>query len=244
MSYDFLGTFTQSQFDRLAAFAQRQVGDVDARIQHLSAEQSRIGSIGYLFDKGDVLQYRADPPDSYIGKLLSAYEALGGDPAYDLQIRQRTQAVFLMRSDETQPARRMSDGRVAGAEALADGPSARLVQQLKGWMDEAMSYKREAIERKIRCALDYGDQISDEVKLLGLIKQGKETPGSVEFIIDQVRQLLQDRSYTAIADDGGKDPNGLMAYAPFLGLEPGPNRAADDYGRTLEGYVVPAVTKV
>lgn len=241
---DFLGTFNRSQLERLATFAQRQLADVDARIQHLTAERSRIGVLAFRFDKGDVVAYKADPPESYIGKLLSAYEMLGGDPVYDLQLRQKdTQAVFLVRADESQPARRMSDGRVVGGDALADAPSAKLVQQLYGWMDDAVQYKRESLERKLRAALDYSDQLNDEIKLLSVVKQGKEVGGSVENILDRLRQLINDRSYRAIADDKGRDPSGLMTYAPFTGLEPGPKRTSDDYGRTLEGYVVPEESK-
>lgn len=245
MSFDHLGTFNASQLARLAAFARAQVADIDARILHLTAERIRIGSIGYRYDKGDVVAYQANPSDSYIGKLLSAYEALGGDPIYDLQIRQKdTQALFLMRADETQPARRLSDGRVVGSEGLADAPSAVLVQQLKSWMAEAVQYKRDSLERKIRSALDYSDQLADEVKLLQIMKQEKETSGSVENILDQLKQLIEDRTYRAIADDKGKDPNGLMTYSPFSPMEPGPKRAAEDYGRTLDGYVVPEEPKV
>lgn len=240
MSWDFLGTFNRSQFDRLASFVRAQAADIDARIQHLSAERTRIGVIAARFDKGEVVAYKGDPAESYIGKLLAAYEVLGGDPFFDLQVRQKkTQPLFLLRADEGAPARRLSDGRVIGSEALADAPSARLVQQLTSWLPEALEYKREALERKIRRALDYSDQLEDEIRLLTLIKQEKEVSGSAEHILEELRLLIEDRTYRAIADDGGKDPSGLMTHAPFLALEPGPERTGDDYGRTLDGYVVP-----
>jgi hypothetical protein len=238
--HDFLGTFNGSQFARLADFATKQVSDVDARIQHLTAERIRIGVISFKFDKGAVDTYNATP-GSYIGKLLAAYETLGGDPYHDLQIRANTptQAIHVVRGDENSSAKRMSDGRVVGTEGLADSSSALLVQKLQGWMHEAGQYKREALERKIRRALDYADQITEEIQLLGVIKQGKETDGSVANIIDQIRQLMADRNYRAISDDKGQDPNGLMAYAPYAAYEPGPSRPSTGYNRTLDGYSTP-----
>lgn len=235
-----LGSFTKSQFDRLADFATKQAGDIDARIQHLTAEQFRIGVISLKYDKGTVVAYKGDSDTSYIGKLVMAYQVLGGDPYHDLQIRQKdTQPLFLLRGDETSSPKRMSNGRVVGTEALADAPSAVLVQRLKGWMSESMRYKRESLEHKIRRAMDYSDQLGDEIKLLRLVKQGKEVTGSLENVLEEIRLLIQDRNYKAIADDQGKDPNGLMAYAPYLGLEPGPNRPSTEYGRTLDGYAIP-----
>lgn len=240
MAADFLGTFTKSQFDRLTEFARRQVGDINARVKHLEAERARIGIILFRYDGGNVVAYKGDPSDSYIGKLLSAYEVLGGDAPYDLQIRQKdTQALYLMRADEGRRASRLSDGRTVGGEALADAPSAVLMQRMTSWMYESLRYKREAIERKIRCALDYSDQLNDEIKLLTLVKEGNEVEGSLENVISQIGDLIQDRMYRAIADDKGQDPNGLMAYAPFLSLEPGPNRPATEYGRGIDGYVTP-----
>jgi hypothetical protein len=239
VAFEWGGTFNKSQFDRLAAFARAQVADVNARITHLTAERSRVGIITFKYDKGNVVNYGASPPDSYIGKLLSAYQVLGGDPFFDMQIRQKTQPLFLARADETTNARQLSDGRVVTSEALADGPSALLVQQLTAWMSESMQYKRDALERKIRRAIDYADQLDEEIQLLSVVKQGKEVGGSVENILDQLQQLIQDRTYRAIADDKGQDPNGLKAYAPFSAYEPGPNRPSEGYERTLEGYTIP-----
>jgi hypothetical protein len=81
--------------------------------------------------------------------------------------------------------------------------------------------------------------LADEIALLQVVKQGKEVNNSVEHILAQIEELILDRNYRAIADDKGRDPHGLMAYAPYAALEPGPNRPATEYSRTLDGYATP-----
>ena len=241
MAFNHLGTFNGSQFKRLQAYALAQVQDIDGRIAHLSAEIARVGTIAVKFDKAAVQGYEPSPSDSYIGKLLRVYEVLGGNPFYDLKIRQKkTQALFLVRADESRAPQLRSDGAVVSTEGLADAPSALLVQQLRDWMYDSLQYKRETLERRILHALDYSDQLNDELVLLKTIKADATVSGSAQNIIDAINQLLSDRTYRAIANDGGKDPDGTLAYAPYAGLEPGPQRSVvEAYYRTLDGYVSP-----
>lgn len=241
VSFDHLGTFNRSQLNRLSTYALAQVQDVDARIAHLTAEQARIGTIVFQYDKASVVGYEPSPEDSYLGKLLRAYEVLGGDPFYDLKLRQKgSQALYVLRADETRPAQVRSDGLIIAREGLADAPSAALVQQLRDWMHESLQYKRETLERKIRRALDYSDQISDEIAVLTAIKGDATVAGSAKNILQSIQQLVDERTYRAIADDKGKDPDGTLTHAPFAALEPGPQRTViDGYYRTLDGYVTP-----
>ena len=99
MSHDFLGTFNKSQFDRFLAFARSQLPLIDARLLHLNAELARVGIVIFRYDNGVPLGYAADPPQSYLGKMLAAYEVLGGNPFRDLRVRLRTDPVFIRRGD-------------------------------------------------------------------------------------------------------------------------------------------------
>jgi len=238
---DFLGTFNSSQLARLKAYALAQLQDIDARITHLSAEVARIGTITYAYDKASVTGYMPNPGNSYIGKLFRVYEVMGGNPFYDLKLRSKNvQPLYLLRADETRSAQVRSDGTVVAGEGLADAPSAILVQKVRDWMHDGIVYKREQLERKIRRALDYSDQLNDEINQLQLMKGDVATDGSVLNILDQIQQLITDRTYRAIADDAGKDPDGTLTHAPYAGLEPGPKRTViDGYYRTLDGYVTP-----
>lgn len=241
MAFDFLGTFNLSQHGRLAKYATSQVSDIPARLNHLTAEQTRIGVVVFTYDKASVTGYEPSPANSYIGKLLRAYEVLGGDPFFDLKLRSKgSQAVFLAKADETRPARVRSDGVVLAGEGLADAPSAVLGQQLRDWMYDTLQYKREHLERKIRRAMDYADQLADEIALLKTVQGDATVDGSAQNLLQAIQALITDRTYRAIADDKSQDPDGTLTHAPYAGLEPGPSRTViDGFYRTLDGYVVP-----
>jgi len=239
VAFEWLGTFNRSQFTRLADFARAQLVAVEDRLVHLVAEQTRVGSITMLFNVGDPQGYVADP-DSYIGRLVAAYEVLGGDAFLDLHIRLVSDPVFALKADETSAPQLYSSGEVKAGPGLADAPSATQVANLRGWIDDTLQYRKDYLERKIRRALDYADQLQAEVDRLTRVTQSVDADGSVENIIAQVEQLISDPGYRAIQDDQGKDPHGKLAYAPLAGYEPGADReGSDTYSRTDKGYVIP-----
>lgn len=241
MPFDTLGTFNRSQFERLAKYAREQLPLVEGKLLHLTVEQQRLGVLGIAYDlAGRPSAYSANPIDSYLGKLLSAYEILGGDVFHDLQVRPMSDPVFLVKGDEVNPARFMSNGEPLPQPGLADAPSAKLLQQMRSSLNTSFD-RRAALERKIRRTLDYGDQLQAEITELGLLKQAAETEGSMEFFISAVSQLIADPTYRAIAEDHGKDPFGKFIRAPLSAYEPGGNRTADDgltVERTEQGYSV------
>lgn len=215
MAHDWLGTFNKSQLDRFLAFARSQLPLVDARIQHLSAEQARLGVVVFKFDQGVPVGFAADPADSVLGKLLAAYEVLGGNPFHDLRVRSRSQPIFLVRGSETAPASYMSSGDVVGARGLADAPSAVLVSRARQWIEDTLHGRFGRLERKIRRTLDYSDELQAEITILGRMKLVAEIDGSLESIATQLQQLIDDPNYRAIFDDRGADPFGFTSYAPF-----------------------------
>ena len=152
----------------------------------------------------------------------------------------KSQALFLMSGDETRAANMLSNGRVVGTQGLMDAASAIPVQQIREWMNDSIQYKREALERKIRRALDYSDQLGTEMALLNTIQASDQVDGSLANLLAAINTLITSQQYRAIADDQGKDPTGNYAYAPYIGLEPGPERPnVDGHYRTFSGYVTP-----
>lgn len=246
MSHDFLGTFNKSQLERFLVFARSQLPLVDARVQHLEAEQARQGSVVFRYDQGIPTQFMADPADSYIGKLLAAYEVLGGNPFHDLRVRLRTDPVFAIRGSETVPVQFMSNGEVQGAPGLADAPTAEIMRQARGWLESVLNGRFDRLERKIRRAIDYADQLEAEITYLKLVTQAVSVEGSFEQLADQLMQLIADTNYRAIFDDAGKDPFGLTVYAPFSSYDATPSndpnlvdRTAGTAQRQNKGYVGP-----
>jgi len=248
VSFDYLGTFNRSQFERYIAFARSQVTLVDARIQHLEAEIARVGSIVFRYNKGVPIGYSADPAESYLGKLLGAYEVLGGDPFVDLRVRLWNDPVYLVRGTETNPAQYMSNGEVIGQSGLSDAPTAELMRQSRTWLDATLHGRFGALERKIRRAVDYSDQLRLEIANLEVIKLTATATGSLEYIATQINQYFSDKNYRAIFEDNGSDKFGFTVYAPFSSYDVGPsttpgiNRVATSPQRQNDGFVGPGET--
>lgn len=218
MAFDFLGTFNKSQFERFLAFAKDQLTDVVGRIRHISYEKRRMGNLVFEYDKGGTpLSYTTtSPATTYIGGLVSAYEVLGGQVKYDLQVRTRKQAVYILDGSEYDTPSLLSNGEILPGKALADSLSAEFMAEAKAWLQPALHYRREYLERKVRRALDYVDQLDQEQKVLETIVKDKTVEGSLEEIAEQVGLLFAKTDYRAIFDDKGSDPYGRTTYAPFL----------------------------
>lgn len=237
--FDWLGTFNRSMFDRLASYARAQLPLVEARVRHLVLERSRVGTLIMLRDeRSRPLGYAASDPESYLGSLLKAYEVLGGNPFFDLRVRAASDPVFLLKGDEANAPKFFSNGEPLPEAALADALSANLTLQMRSWLTESIDQK-DRLERKIRRALDYGDQLQAEIDLLTKITGAPEEEGSLESLITEVGNLFKDKGYRAIADDQGKDPYGQFIRAKYAAYDPGPARpepGGEGVERTSEGY--------
>jgi len=244
MPHHILGTFNTSQFNRLVAFARERLVLVDARIRHLTIEQQRIGFLQYAYDTaGRPTHYSTGPEGggpTYIGKLMAAYEVLGGDPFYDLQVRSMSDPVYRLKGNEQDTAKVLSNGEPVPQPGLVDGPSGNAVRSIKAWMEDDLD-RLERLERKVRRMVDYSDQLGAEIEALQSIRGSVDTEGSLENLAASVQQLLSDPDYRAIADDKDKDPFGKFTYAPMSSYEPGGTRTAPSgvaIERTNQGYVV------
>lgn len=245
--FDFLGTFNKSQFERFIAFARGQLPLVDSKIEHLRAEKSRTGSLVFSFGDDNVpVSVEPEPVESYLGKLLAAYEVLGGNPFLELRTRSRSQAIFLLRGTEANPAMAMSNGEPLPGGSLQDAFTAELMRRIRSPITEALDYRLTLLERKIRRALDYGDQLDLEIAESQIIRAAATTQGSLEFVANQIQQLFGDRNYRAIYDDGASDPLGINTHAPFSqydvepNLDPsGPSRIVERPQRQDSGFVGP-----
>jgi hypothetical protein len=213
----------------------------------LQYEQARVGILSFSYDaNGTPQKYDTGGSDTYIGKLMAAYEVLGGNALYDLNIRSLAQAVYLLPAGEMLPPQLMSNGEVVGQVGLADASSAELMQQAREWLAEVLEYKRDYIERKIRRAVDYSDQLDAEITQLQTIAGGADVEGSLENLFKSVQDLFNDPLYRAIYDDKGKDPHGKLAYAPYKPYSDnveGTREPSKTYGRDEGGATVPGQGK-
>jgi hypothetical protein len=240
---EWLGTFNKSQFTRLADYARSQLVYIDLRIKHLTIEQQRIGFLQFAYDSGGrPTSYATGTPgiNTYIGKLMAAYEVLGGDPFYDLQVRSLSQPVSYLKGTETATAKMLSNGEPLPLPGLADGDSGNAVRSMKSWTRGNID-RLERIERKVRRAIDYSDQLQTEINELKKIKKSVEVDGSLENLIALVGQLFIDPTYRAIADDKGQDPFGKYTHAPMSSYDQGGTRTPTEgpsVERGADGYTV------
>jgi hypothetical protein len=216
---DYLGTFNQGQFDRFSTWATSQLSTIDARIKHLNAEIYRVGKVTLSYDRGIPTGLTADPSDSYMAKLLACYEVKGGNPFIDLRTRDVSDPVFLEKGDETVAAHTMSNGEPVPGKGLADSPSAEAMSVLRGWLETTLDSRFGRLERKIRRALDYQDQMVLEIAELNARR------ADLAERLDQVNQMIADPNYRAITGD--TDPLGIMSYAPYSSYDV-PTVAAPD----------------
>lgn len=239
MAFDWGGTFNKSQFERFMAFARSQLPLVGARIAHLEAEKLRVGVPIFKFGTDGLVQgYTAEPANSYVAKLLVAYEVQGGNPFLDLKVRARNDPVFKLRGDQLAMPQLMSNGEVIGAPGLADAASARLMRLAREWLEPTLDARMGVLERKIRRALDYYDQLDEEAKALSYITASPDTAGSLEFVAKAITDLITDGTYRPIYDDKGTDEAGMLTYAPFSSYDSGPNsppEISDSFRRQDDG---------
>lgn len=244
MAFDFLGTLNVSQLLRQTQFIDGQASLIQGMIDHLQFEQGRIGTIKMTRANNIPVSYTVDA-QSYIGKLVAAYVALGGDPYYDLNIRTIEEPVYLEKGTEaTGTGRRMSNGEVVGAPGLGDKPSALLVRSLRAPFVEVIRARRDYLERKIRRALDYYDQISQEISDLEAALAVASNQSVTDSTVAALGDLTKDPVYYALYNDQSyPDPLGLYTHAPIAPYEPGGTRGAGTADeRTTQGFT-PAGSK-
>lgn len=243
MAFDWRGTFNKSQFDRFAAFARAQIDTIGLRLRHLVFEQNRLGSLAFEFDAGGLpLKFTAsDSKSTYIGKLVAAYEVLGGQVRYDLQVRTLGQAVYLLAGAENMAPQVMSNGEVMSPKGLSDASSAELIRQAREWLEGPLHYRREYLEHKIRRALDYSDQLQYEIDLLKKASKSAEVEGSLDYLFNTIGDLFTDAQYRSIYDDKGADADGKLTYSPFTPYsttDANPDNVGEEafgYRRDLDG---------
>lgn len=167
MAFNFFGTFTRAQWFDFRDFASVQRVELEARKRWTKAELTRTGVLActYSDDNSTPISFQASPK-TYIGKLLLAYRMLGGVPEHDMLLRNRSQAVFLNQGVDTDDIPAYSNGRVPRGDQRFDRTLGLSVEAMKNWQLEAIKAKREHLEFKIKRALDYSDQLEQELEVL------------------------------------------------------------------------------
>lgn len=202
MAFGFYGTFTSGQLQQLIDFSLIQERDLKARNLWLSAQLTRNGVFSTEYDAQTSLPKSFTASSgSYAAKLLQAYRILGGTPEKDFMLRTRSQPVFLTRGKNIDAATTGVDPQAGYSDTLSNGRRIRgsqrfdrdvgvLVDKLKSWQLEPIKRKREHLEFKIKRALDYSDQLQQEIAVLDVLLD--DTLGR------QVRDVIRNIQTTSI----------------------------------------------
>jgi hypothetical protein len=171
MAFNFFGTFTIAQWEAFKAFTAIQEYDLEARKDWLEKQLNNNGKFTTTYDSDNLpVKFFAT---GYAGKLLEAYRILGGYPEREMLLRTRDKPVYLVR-DEVE--RRNSSNTVTGGygDTYSNGRRWRgnmrfdrdlglIVEKIKDTQLESIKLKRERLEFKIKAALDYSDQLEQEI---------------------------------------------------------------------------------
>lgn len=201
MAFNFFGTFTTGQFLKFTVFSKYQEKDINKRIDWLNAELQKIGVFITEYDDNDhPVSFTVTPSDSYAAKLLLAYKVFGGNPEQEMLLRTRDKPVYLKRGtslgndpmDTTSgQSTEYTNGRTDRGGQRFDRDLGIQVWKLKHWQLESIKRKREALEFKIKKALDYSDQLSEEKKLLNnMVSEDTMDVNSVDYRIARVASFM------------------------------------------------------
>ena len=190
--FNFLGTFSKAQFEMFQNWILAQVGDVDARVSHLKERCRRTGYLKMTFDtSGYPSSYTAMPSYSLMHKLITAYEATGGDLARDFRLRMWDQQVKLESAEGG--STQTSDGQVLQNRHMDDVQAAATVEQIRKSFIEPMKRKREFLEYRIKMTQDLYDQLNLEIVLLRVVKadpSGLDQVNGIDGEVDPVSKAI------------------------------------------------------
>lgn len=178
MAFNMYGTFTSGQWESFLAFAKIQRVELELRRAWLQKQLSMNGIFVTEYDGPMPVKFSASA-GSFAAKLLSAYRVLGGVPERDMLLRTSDMPVFKTKAQSISDT---SSGQTSGgfSDIYSNGRRDRgtqrfdrdlglRVERLKGWQLEAIKRKREALEFKIKRALDYSDQLQKEIDVLSSV---------------------------------------------------------------------------
>jgi hypothetical protein len=195
MAFNFFGTFTTGQFNDLINFSKIQLADIERKRSWLARELLRVGVFKTEYDERNYPKsFTVSPPDSYAGKLFQAYKILGGIPETTMLLRNSDDPVFLIPGSDlsTDPndttsgvATTFTNGRRDRGNIRFDRSVGIMVDALKKWQLDSIKLKRESLEFKIKRALDYSDQLQNEIKLLEKMQE-ESSPYSLTSLIANV----------------------------------------------------------
>lgn len=193
MAFDFLGTFSYAQVEKLFSYAQVSTAGASDRVRFAKIAIERLGWLEYTRDaEGVRTGYNIYPPNSQLASYVHTFEFQGGD-VLDLELRSRgdwiflTQGDFDLNADTPYIGGKPSEGNYLKRIGLLDDATpGTAVQKVKEWLIPRMK-RLEDSEFRIKRTVDLTDSYIEEIILLVLRTTGAETledlKVSIEFFV-------------------------------------------------------------
>lgn len=210
MAFNFYGTFTTGQFSKFRDFSKLQEQDLKRRISWLKSELLRVGIFNTQYDPetNRPVRFSVAPATSYAAKLMLAYKILGGMPEHEMLLRTRDKPVYKvtgvpLSNDPQNPdsgySSEFSNGRNQRSNQRFDRDLGVKVNKIKKWQLEIIKRKRESLEFKIKKALDYSDQLSEEIVMLQNMVNDESR--SLDSLVTDAKVLMFVAGAQTVLDD-------------------------------------------
>lgn len=196
MAFNFMGIFSNTQWEQLRDFVQARSRADALRLSTLRNDIFRLGWIVYTSrnpDTGVPLAYRVEPEGSSLDQLVRLYEARGGS-VLDLNIRSRGNWVYITRGefsfnfdDNFQggfPAGTTNQDGYFINRHTDDGGLAPTIDKYKRWVLPIIRKELEDLEYKIKKLVDLTDQhLIESIEIYKRVA-GTEPLAELESIIE------------------------------------------------------------
>ena len=207
-SFSYQGTFREGQWRAFRAFILRERRDFGSRAQVITAEMNRIGKIELLYGRDAVSRAVTQQrfgvvvdgsPTCSIGKLLTAYCTLGGNPL-DISLflypnddelpgngfaypKGFTYSLQGQEQDEDSNIEKFKPSRIGGTRETATEVTSRNMDLAKEPYIKEMYQKRILLEERILKLADLWEQLNAERQIM-LQAQGRGRVGTSPWTPD------------------------------------------------------------
>lgn len=211
MAFNFYGTYTSGQYNELKKFTKMQMVHIKKRISHLEYLKAKNGTLKMTFDNNNYPTKYEAAKGTYLNKLLIAMEGLGGITTNTFRVS--NEVTYLEKGAPLSESNvdymsgygsRMSNGKRIHNTRL-DFEKGIKVSALKQFMLPAIKRKRELIEYKIKKAIDYSEQLQEQIDLLYAIidpENARHDARNLDYLLDDLDPVLsRTGDYTVVQND-------------------------------------------
>lgn len=198
MAFNFLGTFTEAQFEDLEAFVKAQALMFPERLDYLSSQIRRLGWLTYTRNsEGVPTAYQIEPRGCELERRVAAYERFGGD-VLALGIRSRGEWISYNQIPPELDSSKVNSGGLTSGDPIPDDLHADdtvpavTMSKIKEPVLRAIQSYRENSEYDLMKTLDLSEQFLQEMILLAQRQEGVD---NLDELFVKIRYYLNNQEF-------------------------------------------------